>query len=172
VTDGELIAVGRIGRPHGVRGDAFVEPWTDDPDERFAAGSVLTTDPAAVGPLTVTGSTTSGGKLVVHFDGVDDRSAVEALRGVRLLITATARPPLDDPDDFYDTDLIGLAARTVGGDDLGPVRDVLHAGGADYLVLERDGRELLVPFVKAIVPTVDIAGGTVVIDPPEGLFDL
>lgn len=168
----ELLAVGRIGRPHGVRGANFVEPWTDDPDERFAAGTVLVTDPAAAGPLTVASSTRSGGKLVVQFESVADRTAAEALRGVRLLIAAAARRELDDPDDFYDTDLIGLAARTVAGDELGPVTDVLHAGGADYLVLDRDGREVLVPFVRAVVPTVDVAGGAVVVDPPEGLLDL
>jgi 16S rRNA processing protein RimM len=150
----------------------FVEPWTDDPDERFAAGSVLTTEPADAGPLTIAASTSAGGKLVVRFEGIGDRSAVEALRGVRLLISASDRRPLDDPDDFYDTDLIGLAAHTVDGNELGPVRDVLHAGGADYLVLDCGGREVLVPFVRAIVPTVDLAARSVVIDPPEGLFDL
>ena len=71
---------------------------------------------------------------------------------MRLLLPVSERPVLDDPDDFYDTDLIGLAARTVAGADLGPVRDVLHAGGADYLVLDVAGREVLVPFVRAIVP--------------------
>jgi 16S rRNA processing protein RimM len=169
---GELVAVGRVGRPHGVRGASFVEPWTDDPDERFAAGTVLVTDPAAAGPLTVTSSSTSGGKLVVQFEGVDDRNAAEALRGARLLIASVDRPQLDDPDDFYDTDLIGLTGRTTDGADLGPVIDVLHAGGSDYLVLDRDGRELLVPFVHAIVPSIDLAGRVVVIDPPEGLLDL
>ena len=168
----EFIAVGRIGRPHGVRGATFVEPWTDDPDERFAAGTVLVTDPAAAGPLTVASSTTSGGKRVVHFESVDGREAAEALRGVRLLIAASARPELDDPDDFYDTDLIGLTARTVDGADLGPITDVLHAGGADYLVVDNGGREVLVPFVHAVVPTVDLAGGAVLVDPPEGLLDL
>jgi 16S rRNA processing protein RimM len=172
VTNDELLAVGRIGRPRGVRGEAFVEPWTDDPDERFAPGSVLQTEPADAGPLTVATASTASGKLVVRFDGVDDRAAIEALRGVRLLIAATGRPPLDDPDDFYDTDLVGLAVRSVAGAELGTVRDVLHAGGADYLVLDYDGREVLVPFVRAIVPSVDLEAGTVVIDPPDGLFEL
>ncbi len=168
----DLVAVGRIGRPRGVQGATFVAPWTDDPAERFAAGIVFDTDPADAGPLTVASSSTSGGKLVVHFESIDDRNAAEALRGVQLLLPASARPELDDPDDFYDTDLIGLAARSVAGAPLGPVRDVLHAGGADYLVLDHDGREVLVPFVRAIVPSVDIAGGGVVIDPPDGLLDL
>jgi 16S rRNA processing protein RimM len=113
-----------------------------------------------------------GGRLVVHFAGVADRTGAEALRGTLLVITASERPPLAGPDDFYDTDLVGLSACTVGGRDLGPVRDVLHAGGADYLVLDVDGRERLVPFVSAIVPRVDVAGGIVEVDPPEGLFDL
>jgi 16S rRNA processing protein RimM len=168
----EDIAVGRVGRPRGVRGETLVEPWTDDPDERFAPGSVLRTDPAEVGPLTVAAMSTAGGKLVVHFAGIADRDGAEALRGVRLLITAGERAPLDDPDDFYDTDLIGLAARTPAGTELGPVRDVLHAGGADYLVLEVGGQERLVPFVRAIVPSVDVLAGHVLIDPPDGLFDL
>lgn len=168
----EYVAVGRIGRPRGVRGAAFVEPWTDDPDQRFAAGAVLLTDPATAGPLTVASATVSNGKLVVEFESVSGREAIEALRGVRLLVPAAARPALEDPDDFYDTDLIGLLARTVDAAPIGPVRDVLHAGGADYLVLDRDGREVLVPFVRAIVPTVDLAAGVVEIDPPEGLFEL
>jgi 16S rRNA processing protein RimM len=172
VTSDEVIAVGRIGRPRGVRGETFVEPWTDDPRERFAVGSVLSTEPTDRGPLTVAEMSTSGGKLVVRFDGVDDRGAAEALRGVQVVMPATARPDLDDPDDFYDTDLIGLAARTVGGAELGPVTDVLHAGGADYLVLDIAGTDRLVPFVRAIVPTVDLTQHRVVIDPPEGLFDL
>jgi 16S rRNA processing protein RimM len=166
------IAVGRIGPARGVRGDVFVEPWTDAPDERFAPGSVVRTDPADAGPLTVETASSAGGKLVVRFAGVDDRTAAEGLRGVRLVIGADERPPLEDPDEYYDSDLIGLAARTVGGTDLGPVTDVLHAGGATYLVLDRDGAERLVPFVAAVVPTVDVAGGIVEIDPPEGLLEL
>jgi 16S rRNA processing protein RimM len=168
----DVVAVGRIGRARGVRGHVFVEPWTDDPDERFAPGSVLATDPPEAGPLTVAAASAASGKLVVHFDGVDDREAAAALSGVRLVIPAADRPPLQDPDDFYDTDLVGVAVTGVDGTDYGPVLDVVHAGGADYLVLEIAGRERLVPFVAAIVPTVDLASGRIVLDPPEGLFDL
>jgi 16S rRNA processing protein RimM len=172
VASDELLVVGRIGRPRGVRGENFVEPWTDDPDDRFAVGSVLHTEPDTGGPLTVAAMSNSGGRLVLHFHGVVDRAGAEALRGVRLLIAAGDRPALEDPDDFYDTDRVGLLARTTSGAELGPVREVLHAGGADYLVLDMAGREQLVPFVRAIVPKVDIAGGVVVIDPPEGLFEI
>jgi 16S rRNA processing protein RimM len=169
---GELIAVGRVGPPRGVRGDLFVQPWTDTPAERFAAGAVLHTEPAATGPLTVEASSLAGGKLVVHFAGVDDRAAAEALRGTQLLVPVAERAPIDDPDEFYDTDLVGLSARTVAGDELGPVTEILHAAGASYLVVRLDGRDRLVPFVSAIVPTVDVAAGFVIVDPPEGLVDL
>jgi 16S rRNA processing protein RimM len=169
--DAEFVAVGRIGPARGVRGDVFVEPWTDDPAERFAAGSVLRTEPVEAGPLTVESANFGGSKLVLHFAGIEDRAAAAALHSVRLMFPSAARPPLEDPDEFYASDLVGLTARAVSGTDFGPVRDVLNLAGAEYLVLDIDGREQLVPFVTAIVPTVDVAGGVVVIDPPDGLFD-
>jgi 16S rRNA processing protein RimM len=166
------LTVGRIGPARGVKGHVFVQPMTDTPEERFAAGSVLRTEPAEAGPLTVAEMSMSGGKLVVHFEGVTDRGEAVALRGIRLVIAPHERAPIDDPDEFYDTDLVGLAVRTVTGTELGAVREVLHAGGADYLVLDVDGLERLVPFVSAVVPTVDVAAGYVEIDPPDGLFEL
>jgi len=169
---GQLFAVGRVGPAHGTRGDAFVEPWTDDPDERFVSGAELIADPPDRGPLTVEAARVHSGRLIVHFRGVDDRSAVEALRGTRLLISAEARPPLEDPDEFYDSELIGLAAKARDGSVLGPVADVVHIGPAVYLEVDVGGVARLVPFVSQIVPEVDPTGGFVVIDPPEGLFDL
>lgn len=169
---GPDVVVGRISRPRGVRGEVFVEPWTDAPEERFSGGAVLRTEPPERGPLTVEHASTAGGKLVVRFAGIGDRPGAEALRGTRLVMDAAERPALEDPDEFYDTDLVGLLARTVGGEDLGRVRDVVHAGGADYLVLDMAGRDRLVPFVSAVVPTVDLSRGVVEIDPPTGLFDL
>jgi 16S rRNA processing protein RimM len=169
---GDDVTVGRIGAPRGVRGDVFVQPFTDDPGSRFAVGTRLRTDPPAAGPLTVAAANDSGAKLVLHFDGVDDREGAQALRGVRLVISRSERPALDDPDEFYADDLVGLDAVTVDGTGLGPIREVVDVAGADYLVVEVDGRERLVPFVSAIVPTVDLAARRVVIDPPEGLFEL
>ncbi len=171
-TSSDVVAVGRIGPPRGVRGDVFVQPWTDDPAGRFAVGSVLATDPPELGPLTVESMSLGGGKLVVHFAGVRDRADAAGLRGTQLVIAASDRPPIEDPDEFYDSQLVGLSARTPAGVELGAVRDVVHAGGADYLVVEVAGREHLVPFVSAIVPSVDVAGGVVLIDAPEGLFEL
>ena len=170
--DFQVVAVGRVGKAHGIRGDAFVEPWTDAPDERFSPGSRLSTEPADRGPLTVESARQHSGKLVVHFAGVDDRNAIEALRGTVLLVPASARPPIEDPDEFYDTDLIGLNVRTVNGQALGPVTDVLHSPAGSLLAIDVAGREVLVPFRTEFVPTVDLAAGIAEVDPPDGLLEL
>ncbi|HEX9032022.1 MAG TPA: ribosome maturation factor RimM [Streptosporangiaceae bacterium] len=168
------LVVGRVGRPHGLRGEVTVEVRTDDPDQRFAAGSTLATDPAGRGPLTVAGSHWHSGRLLVRFAGCEDREAAEALRGTVLVIDADDLAPLSDPEEFYDHDLIGLRVRTVAGEQVGSVTDVLHHG-QDLLVIAgagpHSGAEILVPFVAAIVPEVDVAAGMVVIDPPPGLLD-
>ena len=170
--DFQVVAVGRVGKAHGIRGDAFVEPWTDAPDERFSPGARLSTEPAERGPLTVESARQHSGKLVVHFAGVDDRNAIEALRGTVLLVPASARPPIEDPDEFYDTDLIGLNVRTVHGQALGPVTDVLHSPAGSLLAIDIAGREVLVPFRTEFVPTVDLAAGIAEVDPPDGLLEL
>src|SRR5436305_6014810 len=111
----EVVAVGRIGRAHGVRGDVFVEPWTDAPEQRFADGAVVYAGEVERRPLTVADARDHSGKLVVHFAGLDDRNAIEAIRGQLLVVPLADRPPLSDPDEFYDTDLVGLAVSTVDG---------------------------------------------------------
>ncbi len=168
------LVVGRIGRPHGLRGEVTIEVRTDDPALRFAPGSVLVTDPAERGPLTVLAARLHSGRLIVAFDGVDDRDDAEELRGTLLEIDSADLKPLTDPEEFYDHDLIGLAVVTVQGDHVGLVADVLHHG-QDLLVVDaagdRTGGEILIPFVAALVPEVDVAGGRLVVDPPEGLLN-
>jgi len=167
------LVVGRIGRPHGIRGEVSVEVRTDSPDERFAAGSVLVTDPAERGPLTVSRLHWHSGRLLLTFDGVADRSAAEALRGTLLVVDSAELPALADPDEFYDHQLVGLRAELPDGAVLGTVEDVVHALAEDLVAVRRpDGGELLVPFVSEIVPTVDLPAGRIVVDPPEGLLDL
>lgn len=170
--DREFVAVGRVGKAHGVRGDVFVHPWSDQPFERFVPGAVLSTRPAENGPLTVESARNHSDKLVVHFAGVHDRAGVGTIRGTVLVIPAATRPVIDDEDEFYDTDLIGLIARTVSGDVLGPVQDVLHSAGDSLLVINRDGQEVLIPFRKEFVPTVDLGGKVLEVDPPIGLLEL
>jgi 16S rRNA processing protein RimM len=165
------VVVGRIKRPHGVRGDLLLEVRTDDPGRRFAAGAELATDPPGHGPLTVSSSRPHSGQMIVTFAEVPDRTAAEDLRGTWLVLDSSELGPTGDPDEFHDHELIGLAAVGTGGEPLGVVADVRHHG-QDLLVIEREGdEELLVPFVTAIVPEVDVAAGRLVIDPPPGLLD-
>jgi 16S rRNA processing protein RimM len=154
-----------------------VEVRTDDPELRFAPGAVLRTDPASRGPLTVAGRRWHREILLLTLerpDGeqIDSREAAEEFRNTELLVDIAGLPPLEDPDDFYDHQLVGLAARLTDGTPLGEVEAVRHEG-ADLLVVRRaDGGEALIPFVSAIVPTVDVAGGYLLVDPPEGLLEL
>jgi 16S rRNA processing protein RimM len=168
------LVVGRISRPHGVRGELAVEVRTDDPELRLATGAVLDTDPAAAGPLTIASTRWHQGRLLVQFEGLDDRNDADQLRGVLLVVDSAELEDVADPDEFRDHQLIGLAVLTMDGDQVGEVTDVLHYG-QDLLVVaghgERAGTEIMIPFVSAIVPEVDIAAGQVRIDPPPGLID-
>ncbi len=175
--DDDTVVVGRIGRPHGVRGLATVEVRTDDPDARFAPGTVLLTDPARRGPLTVVDKRWHSGTLLLQLAATSgevyaSREDVDGLRNTLLLVPVADLPEIEDPDSFYDHQLVGLAARLPDGTAVGEVAAVRHEA-QDLLVLRRpDAPDALIPFVSAIVPTVDLAGGFVVVDPPEGLLDL
>jgi 16S rRNA processing protein RimM len=168
-----LVVVGRVIRPHGLRGEVVVDVRTDEPDQRYVVGSVFTTDPTAAGPLTVEAVRGHQGRLLVTFGGVPDRDAAEDLRGVLLCVDGDSVPEPEDPDEFHDRQLIGLRAEAPDGESIGEVVAIEHAPASDLLVVRRpDGRNALVPFVRAIVPQVDVAGGRVVLTPPDGLFDL
>lgn len=166
------VVVGRVGRPHGVRGDVNVESRTDDPDRRFAPGTALTTDRADHRTLVVDGYRWHSGRLLLHFEGVTDRTAVESLRGVLLSTDVDPDETPRDPDEFYDHQLVGLAVVDMKGAVVGAVREVVH-GAQDLLVVSRpDAGDAMVPFVRALVPEVDLPGGRLVVDLPEGLLDL
>jgi 16S rRNA processing protein RimM len=162
------LVVGRVGRPHGIHGELTVQVRTDDPDLRFAAGSVLATEPAGRGPLTIRASRWHSGRLLVAFDGCADRSRAEELRGTFLVMDSEEAGPAG-PEEFRDHELVGLDVVTVTGEPVGVVTDVLHHG-QDLLVV--GDRQILVPFVAAIVPEVDVGAGRLVIDPPPGLLNL
>jgi len=165
------VVVARIGRPHGIRGEVSVEVRTDDPEGRLAAGATLRTEPAAAGPLTITEGWVHSGRLILKFEGYDGRGAVEGLRNVLLLADVDPAERPDDPDEYYDHQLVGLAVRTVGGEPVGELAEVLHLPGQDVLAVRRpDGTEALVPFVAAMVPSVDLEAGMVLVDPPPGLL--
>ena len=161
--------IGRIGRPHGLRGEVTVRVRTDFPEQRFTAGAQLHGETGRV--LTVETVRPHSEGLLVRFAGVADRDVAAELCGLLLTVDTTALPDLDDPDEFYDHQLEGLAAVRSDGAALGTVREVLHAPASDLLVMETEHGEALVPFVRAIVLEVDLVGGRVVLDPPDGLLD-
>jgi 16S rRNA processing protein RimM len=170
------VLVGVVARVHGLRGEVVVDVRTDSPEERFAPGAVLRArrrGPAAgVGELEVEYARPHSGRLLVRFAGVVDRDGAEALRGAQLLVDAAALPPPADPDEFHVHQLEGLRAELDDGSAVGTVREVVHGPGGELLVVSRpDGPDALVPFVRAIVPTVDLASGRVVLTPREGLLD-
>lgn len=168
------LVVGRILRPHGVRGELVVEVRTDDPELRLAAGAVLRTDPAEAGPLTVAATRWHSGRLLATFAGVDDRDAAEDLRGTLLVVDSADLEDLPDPDEFRDHQLVGLTVIGPGGERVGTIEDVLHYG-QDLLVVagsgSRAGAEILIPFVSAIVTDVDLGAGQILVEPPPGLLD-
>ena len=167
------LVVGRIGRAHGVKGEATVEVRTDDPELRFAPGAELLTDPAERGPLTVRQGRVQGGRLVLSFEGVDDRTAVERLRNTMLIAEVDPDELPEDPEEYYDHQLEGLTVRTVDGVELGVVEQMVHGPAQDLFVIRRpEGGELLLPFIAEFVPEVDLENGMLLVDPPEGLLTL
>ncbi|MPZ80501.1 MAG: ribosome maturation factor RimM [Actinophytocola sp.] len=170
---GELLLVGRIAKAHGIAGELAVDVHTDAPDERFAPGAVLNARlrDRTVRTLTVSTVRAHATRLLVRFDEVPDRTVAETLRGAQLLVSAADMPPSEDPDAFYDHELEGLVAVLTDGTEVGTVREIARSPGGELLVLVLpDGTEALVPFVREIVPEVDVKGGRVVLDPPEGLL--
>jgi 16S rRNA processing protein RimM len=163
------VVVGRIGRPHGVRGAVTVECRTDEPDERFAPGAVLLVEDAP--SLVVSGSQWHSGRLLVQFVGVDDRSAAEALRGTLLEVERDDAERPADPEEFYDTALVGCRVVTTEGVTVGTVTEVAHLPAQDLLVIATDAGEVLIPFVSALVPEVDLSARLITVDAPPGLLD-
>lgn len=167
--------MGRIGKPHGLRGEVTVDVRTDEPERRFAPGSKLRAEPpsgsaSSLRHLTVGAVRRHQSTLLVSFEELADRNAAEGARGIVLHSSIPADESPDDPDEYYDHQLVGLAAYDVDGTALGTVAGLVHGGAQDLLRVDtRDGREALVPFVKALVPEVDVAAGRVVIADRPGL---
>jgi 16S rRNA processing protein RimM len=174
------VVVGRIGRPHGVKGEVSVEVRTDEPARRFGDGSVLgTRTPQGAAPsgpgrptsLTVERTRWHQDRLLVTFAELADRTAAEAVRGLALVVDVDLSEVPEDPEEFYDHQLVGLAAVTTDGAPVGEVTDVVHGAGQDLLALRTpDGREVLVPFVAALVPVVDVPGGRLEVADRPGLL--
>jgi 16S rRNA processing protein RimM len=163
--DQARVCLGTVAGAHGVRGALRVKSFTAEPGNIAAYGPV--TDEAGSREFTLRIVGETRGQLVIKVDGINDRDAAEALKGTRFYVARAALPE-PDADEFYHSDLIGLAAEDAVGAALGTVRAVHdHGAGALVEIRSQDGAELLVPFTKAAVPVIDIDGGRIVVAPPE-----
>ena len=157
--------VGRIGRTHGILGEATIEVRTDLAEERFAIGAQLETDNH--GNLTVVSARVHNGILLLGFEGVKDRNAVEKLRDVLLYSQVDIDEPGFEEDDYHVLQLVGCKAFLVDGDLLGEVSEVLNLPGQDVLSIKTTSGEVLIPFVHQLVPVVDIKAKTMTVIPPD-----
>ena len=174
------LVVARIGRAHGLRGEVTVEVRTDVPEQRFTPGAQLHVcdgaryrELSSAGrptTLTVTSARDHNSVLLLTFAEIGDRTAAEAMRNA--MLECDIRDDSDEPDAWYDHQLVGLAVHDPAGVLLGEVVAVQHLPVQDLLVVRRpSGQERLVPFVQALVPEVDVSGGRIVVAAPVGLLD-
>ena len=169
-----LLTVGRIGRVHGIHGEVTVEVLTDSPEDRFYPGATLSTEPARTGGLTIASARWHNSILLLAFEGITDRNAGEGLRNLQLL----AEVDLDDveEDEYHIQQLMGLQVFLLSDLNasarIGEVTGVITGVAQDVLeITKTNGKDFLIPFVKVLVPKVDISAGKLFIDPPGGLID-
>ena len=158
------LLVGRIGRAHGLLGEATIEVRTDEPDRRFAIGATVQTD--THGELTITSGRVHNGILLLGFNGITDRNGIEKLRNTMLYADVDINEENDDEDEYHVMQLIGCHAVLESGEAFGEVTDVINLPGQDLLAIKTAQGEQLIPFVHQLVPTVDIANKKVVVIPP------
>jgi 16S rRNA processing protein RimM len=167
------VRVGRLVKAHGLKGALKLELYTDEPDTRFRPGATFTLQVPDSSPwfgktVTVREFKWMNSHPVVFLVGVEDREAAESL--VRAILWIEADDAATEPDTWYDHQLVGLEVVREGTA-VGRVTRVDHMPSQDLLVVAHAGREVLVPFVRALVPVVDPAAGRVVVTPPPGLFE-
>lgn len=156
--------VGRIGRAHGILGEATIEVRTDEPDRRFAIGAKVFTDN---GELIISSARVHNGILLLGFEGVRDRNEVEKLRNTLLYSEVDINEPGQDEDDYHIQQLIGLRVELQDGSEFGVIADVLNLPAQDCLAIKSKNGEVLIPFVRQLVPVVDLVNRKVVVIPPE-----
>ncbi|RLQ85854.1 ribosome maturation factor RimM [Mycetocola zhadangensis] len=169
------LRVGRLTKAHGLKGAIKLELFTDDPAARFVPGAVFTLQVPTGSPwhgktLTLSELRWYNGHAVGFFEGVADRTAAETLIKAILWIEQDTAEPSTEEDAWYDHQLVGLAVSR-DGETIGSVARVEHFPAQDLLIVKTASGEVMLPFVKALVPAVDIAAGVVTITPPAGLFE-
>ncbi|HEX2144194.1 MAG TPA: ribosome maturation factor RimM [Glycomyces sp.] len=164
------LVVGRIVRPHGLRGEVVVEVRTDDPETRFQPGVEYSTKN---GPMKAVTVRWHQGRPMIGFEGVTDRNRSETLRGIVLSVEVADEELEADDDEFHDQVLIGLAVFDREAGEVGTVSRVDHGAEYETLVVKRKGRTpALIPFVADMVDEVDLEAGTIKVDLPPGLLEL
>jgi len=159
------LLVGRIGRAHGILGEATIEVRSDEPDRRFAVGAKLQTDDH--GQLTITSGRVHNGILLLGFAGYTDRNQIEKLRNVLLYADVDINEDREDEDDYHVLQLIGCSALLESGEIFGEVTDVINLPGQDLLAIKTETGETLIPFVHQLVPMVDVVARRIVVIPPD-----
>jgi 16S rRNA processing protein RimM len=162
----ERICVAQIGGAHGIRGEVKLKTFTADPMAVTSYGPLVSEDGAA--SFEIESARPARGVLVVRLRGIADRNAAERLANIKLFVPRSRLPP-PAADEFYHADLIGLVAVTCDGAEIGTVQAVHDFGAGDVLELKpaADGATIMVPFTETFVPSVDLAGGRIVVVPPE-----
>lgn len=165
----DRVCLGAVTGPHGVRGLVKVKSFTECPGDVAAYGPVEDEVGARRFVLAVQGQ--AKGRVIVRIDGVTDRTMAEALKGTRFYVDRAALPEPED-GSFYHADLMGLRVETQAGDALGTVTALYDFGAGEVLEFrDADDAARMLPFTEAVVPLVDIDGGRVVVDPPEGSLE-
>lgn len=166
------LVVARIGRAHGIKGEVTVEVRTDEPELRLGPGAVLKTEPASAGPLTIETGRVHSGRLLLRFAGVKDRTGAEALRNILLIAEVDPAELPEEPDEYYDHQLMDLDVVLADGTEIGRITEISHLPSQDLFIVERpDGSEVMIPFVEEIVAEIDLDEQRCVITPPPGLID-
>ncbi|WP_292289231.1 ribosome maturation factor RimM [Marivita sp.] len=165
----DKVCVGAIAGAFGVRGDVRLKSFTSNPEDIGSYAPLETEDGTRSFTVKITRQIKNG--LAARLSGVSTKEDADALRGTQLFVPRDRLPTLPD-DEFYHADLMGLEVVDTGGAPLGKVMAVINNGADDLLELRAPGQKqtVLLPFTKAVVPTVDLAQGRIVADPPEGLF--
>ena len=159
------LLVGRVGRAHGILGEATIEVRSDDPGSRFAVGEKLQSDEH--GDLTITSGRVHNGILLLGFAGYSDRNQIEKLRNTLLYAEVDINEVREDADDYHVLQLIGCQAFLENGDLFGEVIDVINLPSQDLLAIKTPENEVLIPFVRQLVPVVDITAKRLVVIPPN-----
>ena len=165
----DRICVGSIGGAYGVQGDARIKSFCAEPTAIADYGPLASEDGKHTVSLTLLRPIKNG--FAVRIDGVTTKEEADALKGVKLYVNRDTLPALPD-DEYYHTDLVGLTVLDTGGEELGKVHAVHNHGASDVLEIRLPGSSAtaLLPFTLDAVPTVDLASGRIIADPPEGVF--